>query len=319
MKRSQKLKDFVQKLKKKKISARKTVFTSFIVDILDIIFNFIVAIMTGSMVMIAETLQGFADVIMDLFLIIGLRLGRNGEDREHSFGHGKEIYFWVLLASLVMIFLTAGLTLYFGIRRFILPEIVERIFLAYIILSIGVISNAYAFSVSFRRVLNRKNPKKIVDIFKNSDLIASKTTFIADLIGTSSSFLGLLALILYSVTGDLRFDALGAIVIGLVLLFLSFMLLKNAKEFLIGKSVSKNLEDEMKKAALEIDEVKDVLELKTMYIGLEKVLVNIDVHLEDDLDTDTIEEIIDKIQYKIKKRVPKVVNVQVELETPGKE
>lgn len=299
-----------------KISAKRTVLTSLAVDILDIVLNFIVAIITGSMVMIAETLQGFADIVMDLFLIIGLKLGKKEGDKKHSFGHGKEIYFWVLLASLVMIFLTAGFTLYFGIRRFILPEIIERVFLAYIVLSIGLISNAYAFSVSFRRVLNKKDPKRILSVFKNSDLIASKTTFVADLIGTGASFFGLIALILYGITGDLRFDALGAIVIGLILLALSFMLLKNAKEFLIGKSVSEKLKEDMKKAALEIKEVKEVLEMKTMYIGLEKVLVNIDVHLEDGLDTDTVEKVIDKIQYKIKKRVPKVVNVQVEVETP---
>ena len=56
-------------------------------------------------------------------------------------------------------------------------------------------------------------------------MVETKTTFTLDLMGTSASFLGMVALGIYAVTGDLRFDGLGAMAIGLTLGIFSFSLI----------------------------------------------------------------------------------------------
>src|SRR3989338_375740 len=113
------------------ISAQKVVFTSFIVDILDVILNLIVMLATGSVVMLSELLQGGADLIAAGMLLVGLKRSKSPANKQHPFGQGKEIYFWTLLSALVMFAVAAGFSLYFGWQRFINPQPVHNIYLAY--------------------------------------------------------------------------------------------------------------------------------------------------------------------------------------------
>ncbi|KKR74572.1 MAG: Cation diffusion facilitator family transporter, partial [Candidatus Curtissbacteria bacterium GW2011_GWD1_40_8] len=105
-------------MKKATISAKKVLVTSFLVDLLDIAMNLAVAIITGSVVMLAELLQGIADLTAAGFLLIGLKRSEIPADKTYPFGHGREMYFWTLLSSDVMLAVTAGLSFYFGFRRF---------------------------------------------------------------------------------------------------------------------------------------------------------------------------------------------------------
>jgi divalent metal cation (Fe/Co/Zn/Cd) transporter len=53
-----------------------------------------------------------------------------------------------------------------------------------------------------------------------------------------------------------------------------------------------------------------------MQIGPDKLLVNINVHMQDHLTTDDLEALMDKIKKRIQEKVSSVRYVQVELETP---
>jgi divalent metal cation (Fe/Co/Zn/Cd) transporter len=52
-----------------------------------------------------------------------------------------------------------------------------------------------------------------------------------------------------------------------------------------------------------------------MYIGPNKLLVNMEVNLKNGLTTDDIEELIDVIKARVKKEVPSVGHIQIELES----
>lgn len=301
----------------KPITARKVLITSFLVDLLDVVLNLVIAVLTGSVVMIAEALQGGADLLAAGFLIIGLARSNAPPDKLHPFGHGRELYFWTLLSSLVMLTITASFSFYLGLQRFLEPEKIENLYLAYLVLMIAILTNGYALSLSFKRLTKGHSPYSILSRFFRTSYIETKTAFILDLMGSSSAFLGLVALIIYGLTGNLRFDGIGAMLIGTSLAGLSFLLLLNIKEFLIGKSASSKTESKIRRAALKTPEVKEVLDLKTLHIGPEKLLINMEVHLEDDLTTDQIEKLIDKIKSQVQKEVPQVHHIQVELETPN--
>lgn len=302
----------------KKITARRVIITSFVVDLLDIILNLGVAIISGSIVMFTQVLEAFADLTASGFLLIGFRRSMRKEDKTHPFGYGREIYFWTLLSALVMFGLTSTLSFYLGWLRFNNPEVIHSINLALLVLTITFFTNFYAFFLSFRRLLRRRPVKHIIQIFYRSSLVETKTTFILDLMGTFASFLGMIALGIYVATGDLRFDGIGAMGIGISLGFSSIFLLLGIRDLLIGKSASEETEKKIIDAALEIDEVKGVLDLKTLHVGPERLLVNLEVHMKQRLSTRELEKLIDKIKENIQKEVPSVKYLQVELETPNR-
>ena len=298
---------------KTKISARRTVLTSLVVDTLDVVANIIVAIITGSVVMLAEAIQGVADFISVLFVFVGLKKSSKKVSKKHPIGSGKALYFWTFMATIIMFLFTSTIIFYFGFMNFLNPEAIENIALAYIVLVIFVISNGYAFSVSSRRILDGKKCKEIINVFKNSSLVETKTTLVLDFIGTLAALIGLVALLLYKFTGDMRFDGLGAMAIGICIMSLTIFLIKDLKNLLVGKSASPDIERKIRSIISDTDEVKKVLGFYTLNIGLGRILVHAEIHLENNLVTDEIEEIVRNIEKRIKKKVPEAKQIHIEI------
>jgi divalent metal cation (Fe/Co/Zn/Cd) transporter len=85
---------------------------------------------------------------------------------------------------------------------------------------------------------------------------------------------------------------------------------------LVGQSATPEVESEILRVTKADPNVKEVLDLRTLHIGPEKMLVNMEINLSDELTTDEIEVLIDKIEREIKEHVPAATNIQIELETP---
>lgn len=295
--------------------ASLVVIVSFLVDFLDIILSLIVAIVSGSVVMLSQFLEGVSDLISSGLLLVGIAKARQKEDRAHPFGFGREIYVWALLSGIVTLTVSATLSVYFGWKRFISPEYIHNINLAFLVLIFTTFTNGFAFYLSLKRLLRSRSWKNIIGIFLHSSRIETKTTFVLDLMGMTASIVGIFALIFYQITGDLRFDGLGAIIIGIVLAILAYILLMGTVDLIVGRSASAEIEQKIRKATMQIPKVHKVMDLKTLHIGSEKLLVNIEVHLDHKLTTNDIEELVHKVKESIKKEVPQVKHVHVELET----
>ena len=298
------------------VTSEKVVTVSFLVDVSDVLINLFVAIVSGSVVMFSQALQGGADLLASGLLIFGVKKSKKAPDRKHPFGYGREIYFWTFLSALATFVITAGASFYLGLNRFSNPQPLQNVNLAILVLMISIFTNGYAMSLGFRRLLGKKVYKNILQIFIHSAFIATKTAFILDLMGTLASILGLVSILLYKTSGNQKLDGLGAMLIGVTLAVLAVYILKSAKDLLVGQSASPEVEDKIKSTVEALVEVKKVLGLRTLQIDTGTLLVDIEVNLQDDLTTDSIEILIDRIQADIRKQVPEAKEVKIELETP---
>lgn len=86
-------------------------------------------------------------------------------------------------------------------------------------------------------------------------------------------------------------------------------------DFLIGRSASPEQCRLIAAAVREVPEVAELVELLTMHIGPNQILVNLSVNFKDGLDTDQIEQAIDKIERNIRQAVPEVSRIFVEAES----
>ena len=304
---------------KAKITTKRLIFTSLAGDTLDVLMNATVAVLTGSFVMVAGLLQGLANIVVDIMLFFGFKRSRKRSNRHHPFGYGMEMYFWAMMAGVFTFFVMAGLAIYFGVRQILNPEVLSNIYLAYIALSVGAITNSYAFTVSYRGMMDGRPLHRFRQVFANSSQAASKTTMVADLMGTSSALLGLIALGIYGITGNLVFDGIGATLIGIILGVLALVLIFDLRDLVTGRSAPVEVQDRIRQITTSHPAVEQVLDLKTMVVGPEKLLVNIEVHIRDNLDTDAIERVMDEIKLSLRHKLPQIVHIQVELETPNHE
>ncbi|MFH1648877.1 MAG: cation transporter, partial [Patescibacteria group bacterium] len=108
--------------KHQKITSERVVLTSFIVDILDVVIGITVTILSGSVVMVSQALEGLADLLATGLLLLGVKRSKRPSTRKHPFGYGRELYFWTFLAALLTFIITAGASFYLGLKRFLHPE-----------------------------------------------------------------------------------------------------------------------------------------------------------------------------------------------------
>ncbi len=283
------------------ISTRRVLVTSMLVDLLDFLMNTAVAVFTGSVVMVVEAMQGLADLSSTGMLLLGYNRSRRHANKRHPFGYGKEMYFWSVLAAFIIVAITATTSFLMGLREFRNPTPVDNIGAAWVILAIAIVTNAYAFFLGARKLLNGQRFSKLMSAFMNSPMIATKTTVVLDAMGTMAAMFGLSSLVAYGVRHNPYLDGIGAMIMAVVLAVFAIILLVSARSLVTGQSAPEELEGMIKDATLKVPGVQAVLGLSTMMLGAESTLVNIEVHIRDNLTTDEVEEIIEHIKHNVHK------------------
>lgn len=302
------------------LSDVRVVTTSALVSVSDVVLNLIVALLTGSTVMLSQALQGLSDLVTSGLLFVGVKRSGRIADAQFQFGYGREIFFWVLIASIIMFAGTGTMSLYFGYQQILYPSPVEHVWIAFAMLAFGLATNGYAFSLSLTRL--REQGESDVHWWRslvNSSLIETKATFAIDFLGTSAAVLGLVALVVYQLTGLAQFDGVGSVLIGLTMMIAAVMLMRDIHDLIVGRGVDARTLTALKREALAVDGVNAVLDLLTMYVGSSKLFVVMELHLRDNFTTDEIEHIIDEVKRRVRAKIPLVHHIQIEVETPDDE
>ncbi|MCL4338565.1 cation diffusion facilitator family transporter [Patescibacteria group bacterium] len=297
-----------------KITTKRVLFISFFVDILDVVTNIVVAVITGSAVIFAEMVQGVTDTLGSYLLIIGYRRSNKPKDPSHPFGYTREVFFWSLLSSMVMLFLGSGLSLWRGYSQTRAPEIIHGKWLALGILFFSVITNSYSLMQSVKKL--HIPGTNLIHVFKVSGKQLVKTTLIKDLLGTLSALIGLAAIAMYDLTGILFFDGLGAIFIGILMVVFALILTYQTRNLIAGMAVPKAIIVKIRESVTKIPEVITINHLAAIYTGTEKVLVDLDLDISKNLNTTQIENVLDHVKKAVTSDIPEVQSVQIDLNSP---
>ncbi|HKK07801.1 MAG TPA: cation diffusion facilitator family transporter [Gemmatimonadota bacterium] len=300
-----------------RITPGRVVTVSFLVDLLDIASNLIVALLTGSAVVFAEMAQGVADSVGSLLLVIGHRRSRLPGTRHHPLGFSRETFFWSLLSSLLMLVPGAGVALWRGWVQLERQAPLEHPLLALSVLGLSVCTNGYAWSQS-TRVLRREGVP-FRRAFAETGRHAMKAAFLRDALGTLSAVLGLLALAAYQLERIIVLDAVGAMVIGLLMAGFSVVLVGQARGFIAGRAVSRSHVARIQSAILSVPGVEAINHLSAVHAGDGRISVYADLDLEEGLTTTRIEGMLDRISEAIDAAIPEPHTLRVDLNSPPAE
>jgi len=93
------------------------------------------------------------------------------------------------------------------------------------------------------------------------------------------------------------------------------VLFYETKSLLIGEGVSEADLRKIKAAIATVPEVKELMNVLTMHLGPEDILVNLDINFANGLSTDQVEKAIDKVEQAIREELPAVKKIFVEAES----
>ena len=299
---------------KKDLPARRVIMVSFVVDLLDILTNLIVALVTGSAVVFSEMAQGVADSIGSALLVLGERRAARPRDAAHPLGYAREAFFWGLLSAGAMLVLGAGLSAWRGMQQLLDPQPLESPLLAVAVLVLAVFTNSYAVILSARKL--GFPGQGLRAIYRRFDQPLVKGALFRDVIGTFTSLVGLAALILYNAFGIIVIDALGALFAAACMAAGSLVLMSQARALITGRSLPEKDIETLRAAILADPMVDAVNSLVAIYAGASEVLVDADLDLSEDLNTSEIELVLDRIESRIRTVMPNINRVRVLLNSP---
>ena len=264
------------------------------------------AFITGSGAMLAETLHSFADCGNQLLLLQGVRATRRPPDRAHPLGYGRNLYFYSFIVALLL-FLGGGVfSIYEGVHKFEHPEPVEDVGVALIILFVSILLEGWS-TIGNIRVMNQRRKStgflRYLRDTKDSDLIVVFGENSAAVLGL---IFAMAALVMAHQTGDGRWDAVGSIAIGVVLVLVATFLAREVKSLLVGEAADPALLRSFEELAELDPNVERVLNVLTVQQGPGEIMVAAKLKFRSGMDTDALVDAINAFERALKARVPEV-------------
>ncbi|WP_068162961.1 cation diffusion facilitator family transporter [Rhodococcus phenolicus] len=276
------------------------------------------AAITGSASMVAEATHSWADTGNEVLLLIANRRSRRPADRAHPLGYGREAYIWSMFAALGLFALGSGVSITHGIQELFHAEPATDYGVAYTVLGIAFILESISFRQAYRQVRAEaaSAERDLLQHALNTSDPMVRAVFAEDaaaLIGLVIAFTGVL---LHQITGSPVPDAIGSILVGILLGVIAVILIDRNRRFLIGEEASPQLRLAGLQAVLDLPEIERVTMLRMDYVGPRQVYLVGAVDLVGDKAEHTVADQLDRCEKALEAN-PHIRKAVLSLSTPG--
>jgi len=266
--------------------------------------KFIAFFFTGSSSMLSEAIHSVADSGNQILLLIGNKRAKKAPDEHHPFGYGRRRYVYGFIVAIVL-FLVGGLfSLYEGIHKWQHPEPLDDWWIAVLVLGIAIVLESFSFRTAIREANHSRGKRSIFKFIRAARQPELPVILLEDAGALVGLMFALLGVGLAVITGNGRFDALGAMSVGTLLVVIAIFLAIEMTAMLVGEGA---LPEEVAaiRAALESAQgVRRVIHLRTLHVGPDELLVAAKIAI---LNNDTGAQIasdIDSAERALREAVP---------------
>lgn len=261
-----------------------TVFIAFLANILVALAKTVAAVITSSASMVAEAAHSWADAGNEVFLLIADRRGGRTKDALHPLGYGRAAFVWSLIAAFGIFTAGSIVSIMHGVQELTDAEPVENPAVAYAVLGIAFVLEGASFTqamVRSRRLAHERGASTWDYVLETSD-----TTLRAVFFEDMAALIGLAiaggAIAMHQVTGVAAWDAVGSILVGILLGVVALILIKRNVAFLVGTNASPQLRARVGRALLASPQIQRVTYLHIEYVGPNRLFIVAEVDLAGD-------------------------------------
>jgi len=267
--------------------------------------KYIAAAITGSGSMLAEAVHSTADCGNQVLLLLGLKRAGRPPTPDYPLGHGKETYFWSFIVA-IMLFSVGGLfSVYEGWHKLHEPEPLLYPLLALGVLLFGIVAESFSMWGCLREVNKTRGDQSLWHWFRNSRNAELVVIFGEDLAALFGLTLAFIAVGIAWATGNVMWDALGSIAIGVLLIVVAAMVGVEVKALLVGQGVEPHVKRDMVSFLESQAAVAKVLNVLTLHMGAD-VLVAVKAQMRDQGSQQGLVEAINNAERAFRERFPQV-------------
>lgn len=272
-------------------------WVSLVVNFVLFLLKITIAIISGSISIMADAVHTISDVATSACVIGGFKIAQKPADKDHPFGHGRMEDIATLIIAVVLSLV--GLELLYGaIMRMFSPVAVRVNFLFIVFLGMSIIVKEWLARFSF--YLGKKINSKTLHAdawHHRSDAISTLLVIIA-VIGSMFELFWL--------------DAFFGAIVAVYIMYMGIKLIRESTFHLLGKAADKELIVRIKKIALSVVGVEGVHDIIAHDYGQLKA-ISLHVEVDNALDSVRAHQIATSVEIQIAKNIKSSPIVHIDL------
>ena len=285
--------------------SRKAILAAFFANLGIAIAKFVGFLITSSAGLLAEAFHSLADTGNQGLLMLGGKRAERKPDAEHPFGYGRERYFWAFVVALVLFSLGGLFALYEGISKLRHPARGRQPRRGDRHPRVRHLPRDLLAAHRLPRGQDAQGPRPVVVAVHPHEKSPELPVVLLEDVGAEIGlFMALSGVLLAHFTDEPRWDALGSIAIGVLLVVIAIILAVEMKGLLVGESASPEDVDAIATALAGTPNVRSVIHMKTQHIGPDELIVAAKVEFDPTISMAELAAAINAAEQALRAAVP---------------
>ena len=288
-------------------ASKRVIYAALVGNLLVALTKFVAAAFTGSSAMASEAVHSLVDTGNEVLLLYGLQRATRPPDEQHPLGHGRELYFWSFVVTILIFALGAGVSLYQGIRHIAAPEPMSYVLVNYVVLALALVFELGSWSVAVREFRVAKGRRGYYETVRQSKDPTMFMVLFEDTAAVIGLVIALAGIAASHVFERPALDGAASVGIGLLLAVVAMFLARESKGLLIGESAASEVVASIRAIALAHPGVERAMSLFTVHLGPDQIVAAIAADFKDSLSAGDVESAVAAIEERVRAAHPEIV------------
>ena len=266
--------------------------------------KFVAFVFTGSSSMLSEAIHSLADSGNQILLLIGNKRSKKAADARHNFGYGRRRFVYGFIVSIVLFLVGGVFSLYEGIHKFQHPEKLEDAWIAFLVLIIAIVLESLSFRTAIKEANHSRGKRSFPRFLKDARQPELPVILLEDAGALVGLVFALFGVSLAVITGDGRWDGIGAMAIGVLLVIIAIFLAMEMSAMLVGEAALPEEVEAIRLALESSDGVLRVIHLRTVHTGPDELIVAAKIAVAHSATGAEIAQDIDDAEARLRAAVP---------------